>query len=227
MRKTTLIIFLFVLLLSGVAHAGFINIISQEYKISGYVDYAYGDISDDGTIQGYHEDYSDTSSLPVSGGVFLPINPQGATADAYSQASGGVTSEYAWLYAYKYSFSSGGPDYLAFAFADAYASMTFSPLVSNMLVEIDNNSSFGWVGLYDLTSGQLIANQPDKAMSTFLISFDLSHIYEAVAGTNSYLGDDNSTEEYFKIAPVPEPATMLLLGLGLIGLAGIRRKIQK
>lgn len=56
----------------------------------------------------------------------------------------------------------------------------------------------------------------------FVTTIDQFHVYEGFSASAQLFGQFTESTQ-----PVPEPATMLLLGSGLAGLAGFRRKFKK
>lgn len=111
---------------------------------------------------------------------------------------------------------------------------------SSILADLGGSSAKGVVRIYIngdftgevyLTSGNIFDNtgSPNYAaigssnVEENLLNFDGLiddfRIYNAALNPNELAGGH--------FAPVPEPSTMLLLGTGVIGLAGLRRKFRK
>jgi len=63
----------------------------------------------------------------------------------------------------------------------------------------------------------------DNVTIAGLTANDANHWYMAMEGWGGVTDFNDIVVQLESVKPVPEPATMLLLGLGLIGLAGVRR----
>jgi hypothetical protein len=92
----------------------------------------------------------------------------------------------------------------------------------------------GEISTFGIFDAQLYRN-PKASNRVAELSFTISRTagFTAISDLLEYNADIR--KPYFvthvfptaTIAPVPEPATMILLGLGFVGLAGVRRKFKK
>jgi len=111
--------------------------------------------------------------------------------------------------------------------------------LTGILIQVDNNDAYrmqysldnsSWAGLFDIPAN---AGNVDQGMDTFTVLENIFTPVDARYIRAFAIGGDNmyaiSEIQAFGTAAnaVPEPASMILLAIGLVGLAGVGRKFQK
>ncbi|MBW2623428.1 MAG: PEP-CTERM sorting domain-containing protein, partial [Deltaproteobacteria bacterium] len=97
-----------------------------------------------------------------------------------------------------------------------------------ILGELDTDGNLFYFDFFDEFGDPLAYLENDGTSATAPAHGDLLFHYDAAdqGGYNPFI-DGWLTQSDFVHAPVPVPGALLLLGSGLIGLAGIRKKLKK
>ncbi len=115
----------------------------------------------------------------------------------------------------------------------------FTGYEASIYPEVDGTGTppykLNYVGFYPAWEGQDYINFTfDEDPPTDTNSFAIYYMFELGAfgkigeyNTLGLAGVGHLTVSQTGVPAVPEPATMLLLGLGLMGIAGVRRKFKK
>ena len=229
MKKKFLVVLFLLMIMLGVS--GTVNAVPMYYTFEGLVSEITSDnagiISDAGLIEGSPVTYTflvdfdaDGSWTDIDGNKHIISDDEANGLDFFYTdyiSGSALKAEEGGTHPY-----------------DTYATSTEWAAENNIGLD---DSSFG--------EGYLWGNSDDDSL---LIGFDwlsTGHLYTSsslvsnwVVGTEvpainqAYAIDGSFSELYAKltltkISPIPEPTTMLLLGSGLIGLAGFRKRFRK
>ena len=100
-----------------------------------------------------------------------------------------------------------------------YSAWLTSPFLDKMEIEVK-----GWSGGTVLYSDTVYPLQPDPTDPLKLGPTEFVFNYFGIDQLTFGTTESNFAMDNFNASPVPEPATLLMLGFGLVGLAGLGRK---
>ena len=152
----------------------------------------------------------------LSGKYAAPYNSLYMPAkDSTNYMSADPLGSYATTFATTYTYFG-----LFWGSVDSYNTLSFYN--GNDLVHSFKGTDITNPGQYGVSYG----NQSAPSTNLYVNFYDLSEFDRIVMTSSGYSFESDNLAVGNPILPNPEPATMLLLGFGLIGLAGIGRKKQ-